>query len=160
MIYRLLLFLYSLLPERLQEVVEWLMSTKTTAGVSVVAFDPDGRVLMFQHQYHPAGSWRLPGGHAHRGELPEEALARELAEEGGAVVELGKLVHIDVSQRWPARMTMYYAGALVRPPERRTAEVKEWRFCTMEDLPADLPARQRIAIERAVADRNREGGEE
>ncbi len=153
MIYRLLLNLYGVLPARVQEVAEWLLSTKTTAGVCVAAFDTDGRVLLFRHRYHPSGSWRLPGGHADRGELPEHALARELAEEGGALVQLDELVHVEVSERWPARMTMYYAGSLTQLPQRSTAEVTAWQLSRVDALPPGTPLHHRIAIERGAANR-------
>ncbi len=150
MIYRALLFVFGLLPERLQEVAEWLVSTKTTAGVAVVAVDASGRLMLFRHRYHPHGSWRLPGGHAHLGEPPEDALLRELEEEGGAVVEPGGVVHVSVSKRWPARMTIYYSARLVSPPQRTTAEVEGWRLFPLGELPPGLPAEQREAVRRAT----------
>ena len=52
-------------------------------GAYAVATDPDGRILLTQIApgYPGAGLWHLPGGGTDHGELPEEALARELIEE-------------------------------------------------------------------------------
>jgi 8-oxo-dGTP diphosphatase len=53
----------------------------------------DGRVLVTQRradQRHPL-AWELPGGKIEAGESPEAALARELAEEIGAEVEIGPI---------------------------------------------------------------------
>lgn len=153
MLYRLLLTIFRLLPERAQETAEWLLSTKTTLGVSVVAFDDEGRVLLFQHRYKPRGSWQLPGGHAHRGEAPGDALRRELSEEGGAVVKPVELIDIHVTQRWPARTTLHYTGTLKLPPQRTTVEVTGWRLWHVDALPARIPPHHRAVIAAAAARR-------
>ena len=41
-----------------------------------------GRVLFVNH---PERGWEIPGGHLEEGELPEEALLRELREETGVI---------------------------------------------------------------------------
>ena len=151
MIYRLLLVIFGMLPERLQETAEWLLSMKTTLGVSVAALDEHGRVLLFQHRYQPAGSWQLPGGHAHLGESPDCALMRELSEEGGALVELGPIIHVHVSPRWPARTTLYYVATLRQPPERVTSEVTGWRLWPVGDLPPQMKPHHRSVILQAAA---------
>jgi 8-oxo-dGTP diphosphatase len=54
-------------------------------GAYGVVTDPDGRILLslIAPGYPGAGLWHLPGGGTDHGELPEEALARELYEETG-----------------------------------------------------------------------------
>ncbi|HET6531994.1 MAG TPA: NUDIX domain-containing protein [Actinoplanes sp.] len=54
-------------------------------GAYAVATDPAGRILLTRIApgYPGAGRWHLPGGGTDHGELPEVALARELAEETG-----------------------------------------------------------------------------
>ncbi len=150
MIYPLLLLIFRILPERLQEFAIWLLEPKTTVGVSVVALDEQGRVLLFQHRYDRAGAPRLPGGHLEPGETPDAALVRELSEEGGARIELGEIVHVEVSQRWPNRMTVYYAAKLLQMPQHNTAEITGWELRMTDSLPAGLREDQRIAIRKAV----------
>jgi 8-oxo-dGTP pyrophosphatase MutT (NUDIX family) len=53
----------------------------TAFGVAAVVFDGRGRVLLVRHRYNPG--WRLPGGGVGRGEPPQVAVLRELAEEVG-----------------------------------------------------------------------------
>jgi 8-oxo-dGTP diphosphatase len=52
-------------------------------GAYALATDPAGRVLLTKiaEGYPGAGLWNLPGGGTDHGELPEQALARELIEE-------------------------------------------------------------------------------
>lgn len=49
----------------------------------------DGRVLMHRRPLakHHGGLWEFPGGKVESGEVPEAALARELAEELGVAVD-------------------------------------------------------------------------
>jgi len=53
----------------------------TAMGVAGAVYDDRGQVLLVKHRYNPG--WRLPGGGVNRGEPPQEAVMRELAEEVG-----------------------------------------------------------------------------
>lgn len=151
MIHRLLVSVFGLLPQRAQRLVFWLVGPKTSVGASVAALDAQGNVLLFQHRYHRGRPWRLPGGHLRRKETPADALHRELEEEGGARVELGQLVHVGVSSRWPNRMTLYYSARLLHVPERPTAEVAAWRLWPAASLPPGMPGEQADAVRLAAA---------
>lgn len=58
---------------------------KTILVVAVVLIDRNGRVLLSQRPSGKsmAGLWEFPGGKVENGEVPEEALIRELKEELG-----------------------------------------------------------------------------
>ena len=54
-----------------------------------------GKVLLIQRAVDPAkGKWSLPGGYMDAGEMPEDALRRELQEEVGLNVKIGELIDI------------------------------------------------------------------
>jgi 8-oxo-dGTP diphosphatase len=71
-----------------------LQKNPTLTVVAAALADSDGRVLLQRRApgRAMAGLWEFPGGKVEEGERPEAALARELAEELGIVVEEAALV--------------------------------------------------------------------
>src|SRR5690606_9126041 len=69
------------------------ISRGMTLGVRGVAVDAEGRVLLVKHTY--LDGWWLPGGGVERGQTCEAALAREMREEAGGLIE-GRPVLISV----------------------------------------------------------------
>lgn len=64
-------------------------------GVGGVIVDADGRVVLIKRRFDPrAGEWSLPGGNLEVGETLEAAVAREMEEETGLVVEVGPMVEV------------------------------------------------------------------
>ncbi|MDT8760972.1 (deoxy)nucleoside triphosphate pyrophosphohydrolase [Sphingomonas psychrotolerans] len=117
--------------------------------VAAALADRDGRVLV---QQRPAGKpmaglWEFPGGKVEPGELPEAALARELAEELGVEVGLEALVPIAfASEALAGRhllLLLYVARSWKGTPEPRHATDLQWvRPAEMRALampPADVP---------------------
>lgn len=64
--------------------------------VAVVALvEESGRVLLIRRGVEPArGLWALPGGYMDAGEMPVDALCREVREETGLEVAVGDLLEI------------------------------------------------------------------
>ena len=55
----------------------------------------EDRVLLIQRAVDPGkGEWSLPGGYMDAGEMPQEALQRELQEEVGLRIKIGELLEI------------------------------------------------------------------
>lgn len=68
---------------------EQLKTVEVVAGLVI----KDGRVLATQCAPHKhGGGWEFPGGKLEPGELPQEAVVRELAEELDVCVEPGELL--------------------------------------------------------------------
>jgi ADP-ribose pyrophosphatase YjhB (NUDIX family) len=64
--------------------------------VAVIAFVTHGnRLLLIRRAVNPAkGKWALPGGYMDAGEMPDEALKRELLEEVGLEIDIERLLTI------------------------------------------------------------------
>jgi len=61
-------------------------------AVGAFVFDPEGRVLVIQRGAPPGeGLWSVPGGKLEPEETLAQAVAREVREETGLVVEVGPL---------------------------------------------------------------------
>jgi mutator protein MutT len=61
-------------------------------GVGAIIFDDAGRVLLIQRGKPPAaGQWSVPGGKLEPAETLAQAVAREVREETGLIVEVGTL---------------------------------------------------------------------
>src|ERR1700742_4693611 len=59
----------------------WRFARGMTLGVRAVVLDGENRVFLIKHSY--VSGWHLPGGGVETGQTLQEALARELVEEGG-----------------------------------------------------------------------------
>ena len=62
-----------------------------TLAAGAVVQDDDGRVLLVQRAYDPqAGRWTIPGGHAEPGETLAACALREVREETGLDIDVGR----------------------------------------------------------------------
>lgn len=90
----------------------------------------EGRVMLCQRRpgAHNALKWEFPGGKIEPGESPEEALARELREELGIEVDVGR-IRDAVFYRYPDRdvLVLFY-GCRIRAGEPRALDCNaiEW----------------------------------
>src|SRR5215213_3543266 len=71
--------------------VQW-RDPKVAAGVLVTR---EGRILLVQRNHEPGlGLWSFPSGYVDRGEVVEQAAAREVAEETGLEVRIHRLLAV------------------------------------------------------------------
>ncbi len=116
----------------------------------------DGRILLVLRRNAPeAGYWSLPGGKVDFLERLEDAVRREIREEIGVMIELGRLLHVTQmigtdGQHWvsPVYLARIVSG---EPENREPAKHAEVDWFVLDKPPALLAqaAREAIAALRA-----------
>lgn len=112
----------------------------TLLGVTAIAQDERGRVLLVRHSY--TSGWALPGGGVDHGEPPETAMIRELQEEVGLSGHDG-LEFLGFHTRkaaWFSHVVALYRLRNVRIAFRPSLEIREAMFCDPSAPPADTQA--------------------
>ncbi|GIF21603.1 ADP-ribose pyrophosphatase YjhB (NUDIX family) [Actinoplanes tereljensis] len=107
-----------------------------------------GRILLVKPTYKD--SWAWPGGYLDAGEYPQDGCARELAEELGITIAVGRLLLLDFAppagKRQRALFSMTFdcgdlpADATV---QLQPDELQAWKFFTAEEAAERLPATER-----------------
>jgi 8-oxo-dGTP diphosphatase len=115
----------------------------------------DGRVLITQRCANQALplQWEFPGGKVEPGEAPAAALARELMEEIGVTVEVGRIWDV-LFHAYPAfdLVMLVYACRLVEG-EPRAVEVADVAWVVPPELPRwDILPADRPLVDRLIAE--------
>ena len=114
-------------------------------GARVVIFNDQKQVLMVKHHQDGKDIWLVPGGSIEEGENAMEAARREVAEETGLDVEIGKMLwHVEeVSPKRGQRFVNFFLGQVTggtlvvgQDPERGVDHqvVEEVRFVSREEM--------------------------
>lgn len=114
-------------------------------GARVVIFNDRKEVLMVKHHQDGKDIWLVPGGSIEEGENALEAARREVLEETGLNVEIGKMLwHVEeVSPRRGQRFVNFFLGDVTggtlvvgQDPERGVDHqvVEEVRFVSREEM--------------------------
>ena len=109
-------------------------------GAGVVYRDASNRVLMVEPTYKP--DWEVPGGIVEEGESPRAAAVREVREELGSDLPVGRLLAVDWVCAAPPRtegLFFLFDGGVL---DDRTAdsitlpapELRSWRWCAPDEV--------------------------
>lgn len=129
------------------------MRTRTLVVAGLITAG-DGRVLLTQRRADQSLplAWELPGGKMEPGESPEQALARELREEIGVDVHIGRIwdVLFHAYETFDLVMLVYHCR-LAPKAEVRCLQVNDAAWCQLDELAAhDILAADRPLIERLL----------
>ena len=117
-----------------------------TIGAFAIIFDDLGRVLLCHRR--DLDVWNLPGGGLESGELPTEAVLREVKEETGLKVVVDRLVGVygkaDKDELVFAFLCSIEGGQL-----SATAESSECRYFKIEQIPSNTVPKQVERIQDA-----------
>lgn len=114
-------------------------------GVRVILLDDEKRILMVKQSHKERDVWMVPGGGVEEGETSREAGVREMLEETGLKVKMGRLIwHVEeVSEERGQRFVNFFlaepeGGSLQLGSDPELAEdcqvLAEVRFMSREEL--------------------------
>lgn len=134
----------------LQGWLAWRLHARFGVGVTGIVRAADGRVLLLRHRLWPEdGQWGFPSGFAERGETFQETVVREVREETGLTVRVGRLAELRSGFRY--RVEVYYEAVLVGGTDALALdarEILEARLFTLDELPRAMPRLHRELARR------------
>lgn len=142
---RALALVFNAFPVRWQRRFMTAAHDRFLVGVVGLGIDEHGNVLLARHRFG-APQWRFLGGFLQRRERVEDALAREIREETGMLIEVGPVLEVVTGYRWK-RVELVFAYRVTGGSLRLTDEVAELRGFPASALP-EVRADQRGMIER------------
>ena len=148
MLMRLLAVVFNAFPVRWQRRFMTAAHDRFLVGVTGLGIDETGQVLLARHRFG-APQWRFLGGFLHPRERVEDALAREISEETGLVIEVGPVLEVVTGYRWE-RVEIVFAYRVAGGRAVLTGEIEELRSFAPDALP-EVRADQRGLIERHAA---------
>lgn len=113
-------------------------------GAAAVIFNKEGKVLLVKHSYGK-NNWDLPGGKAEANESAEGTATREVVEETGLHVKVGRLTGIYYDPTYDMHHFVFIAAADNEEPIPSSPEILECGYFAVDDLPrpiSDFTARR------------------
>ncbi|MDR0885405.1 MAG: NUDIX hydrolase [Clostridiales Family XIII bacterium] len=86
-----------------------------TGGVRVVIPNEEGKILLVMQQHEGKEIWMVPGGAIEEGESSQDAAIREVMEETGLIIHLGRLLwHVEeVGAGRGQRFVNYFLASVI-----------------------------------------------
>lgn len=123
-------------------------------GAGLLFVDEAGRPLLVEPTYKP--TWEIPGGVVEAGEDPRACAWREVREELGLDLPVGRLLVIDHKSEPPPRgdsTMLVYAGGVLRDPAAirlPESELRSFRFVPDDELDGLVSERFAYRVRQAV----------
>jgi 8-oxo-dGTP diphosphatase len=111
-----------------------------TLGAFAIIFDAQSRVLLCHRRDMDA--WNLPGGGVERGELPTEAVLREVKEETGLEAEIERLLGVYGKLNKPNALVFSFLCRVTGGELTLTDESDDTRYFDIENIPSNTSPNQ------------------
>ena len=136
-------------PFRARRVAFRHLPTRFPVGAAVLLRDPAGRVLLVRQTYHRPTTWSPPGGWIGRGETLRQAAAREVCEEVGLAVEVGRPLAVGTGGY--EQVNILFDGRIVGERDARLSEeIDGAAYFAPSEFPP-MPAETRRWLEEGLA---------
>jgi predicted acetyltransferase/8-oxo-dGTP pyrophosphatase MutT (NUDIX family) len=122
-----------------------------TIGAFAIIFNDSGNVLLCHRR--DMDIWNLPGGGVESGELPTEAVIREVKEETGLEVVIERLVGV-YGKVDKDEFIFSFACRVISSQHSMTDESDAFHYFAMDDLPPNTPPKQVERIHDAIGSTN------
>jgi 8-oxo-dGTP pyrophosphatase MutT (NUDIX family) len=93
----------------------------------------NGEVLLVEHVFHPVHPWGLPGGWVDHNENPAQTVQRELREELELDVQVGPLLHFEVT--FGSHLDFAYRCETTDEVGQLSGELLSFRWVAPDNLP-------------------------
>jgi len=132
-----------------------LVAAVVGSAAGALFVDERGRVLLVEPTYKPG--WEIPGGVIEAGETPSAACIREIAEELGLNVHVGRLLVVDWAPHPRGEKVLFvFDGGLLRDAtvqriRLQDEELASYRFVPPGEIGSWLPPRLTRRMTAALA---------
>lgn len=135
----------------------WRVRRPTVMGASAMVVNAAGEILLVRHTY--MRGWHFPGGGVGKRETVLAALHRELREELGLTVTgMPELVGVYTNPADPrASHVAFWRVASYEMDFKPNIEIAEWRFFSIDALPAHVGRGPRNRIAEMKGERQPDG---
>jgi 8-oxo-dGTP diphosphatase len=142
-----LLKIWRTLPFRIKIILSRLLRPQYMVAVAAMIWDDEeGRVLLGYHTYRKTFPWAILAGNLEYGEDPEKAIAREIKEETGLIVEVQKLLKA-VSANEGHHISLVYRCKIIGGHFQTSAEIAEIEYFSRDELPIMLKTEKTLIEE-------------
>lgn len=135
--------LWRLLPYQIRLRVIRLTQPKFTVSVVAIVLNSANEVLVLDHFIRPGSSWGLPGGFIEKGEVPIDAIKRELHEETALELRDPELLRIRTVRK---HIEVLFFGRANGDVALRSSEIRDYGWYSKHDLPAGMSETQRKLV--------------
>lgn len=111
-----------------------LLRPRYMVAVAAIIFNDSGQILLGKHTYRKYHPWGLLAGNLEYGEHPEMAIVRELREETGFEIEVGRVLKA-VSAREDHHISLVYLCKIKGGSFRPTPEISDVQYFSRDNLP-------------------------